>query len=196
MHYALETTTGPEGATVRYVIESQGSSFTVRAFATGFLASLGHNPTISIPDFEGEVRLNPDAVEQSTLRLVIHAASMNATNDVSAKDKEEINRRMQQEVLESDSYPDIGYECSRMSASKTGEGQYWMALNGDLTLHGVTRTQAVSARVFLNGNSLRVNGEFSVLQSAYEIRPVTALGGTIRLKDELKLGFDISARKA
>jgi polyisoprenoid-binding protein YceI len=195
VHYAIEPTMKPEGATVHYVIETKGSTFTVKAFATGLLSALGHSPTIAVPDFEGEIFLNSDAVEQSSLRMVIHSASLTVTGDVSGKDREEINGRMHEEVLESDSFPDVVYECSRGSASKTGEGQYWVALNGDLTLHGVTRSQPVSARVSVNGTTLRAAGEFSVRQSDYEIRPVSALGGAVRLKDELKLFFDISARK-
>jgi polyisoprenoid-binding protein YceI len=195
VHYAIEPTTKPEGATVHYIIETQGSTFTVRAFATGMLSALGHSPTIALPDFEGEIFLNPEAVEQSSLRMVIHSASLTVTDDISEKDREEINRRMHEEVLESDSYPDVVYECSRGSASKTGEGQYWVALNGELTLHGVKRSQPVSARVSVNGTMLRAAGEFSVRQSDYEIRPVSALGGAVKLKDELKLSFDISARK-
>ena len=102
---------------------------------------------------------------------------------------------MHDEVLESNGYAEIMYECSKMSASKTGEGQYWVALNGELSLHGVTRSQPVSARVTLNGDTLRAAGDFSVRQSDYEIKPVSAVGGTVKLKDELKLSFDITARK-
>ena len=195
MHYAIEPTVTPEAATVHYIIEAKGSTFTVKAFATGMLSALGHNPTIALPDFEGEIILNPDAVEQSSLHMVIHSASLTVTDDISEKDREEINRRMHEEVLESDSFPDVVYECSRGSASKTGEGQYWVALNGDLTLHGVKRSQPVSARVSLNGDILRATGDFSVRQSDYEIRAVSALGGTVKLKDEIKLSFNISARK-
>jgi polyisoprenoid-binding protein YceI len=167
----------------------------VRAFATGLLSAFAHNPTIAIADFEGEIVLNPDAIDQSSLHIVIHSTSLSVTDDISEKDRDEINRRMSDEVLESGSFPDIVYECSRVSASKTGEGQYWMALNGELTLHGVQRSQPVSARVAVNGTALRATGEFSIRQSDYEIRPATAAGGTIKLKDELKLAFDISARK-
>jgi polyisoprenoid-binding protein YceI len=195
VHYATEPAGTLEGATVHYVIDTGGSTFTVRAFATGLLSMFGHSPTIAISDFEGEVRLNPDAVEQSSLRMVIHAASLNVIDDISKKDREEINRAMQREVLESDSYPDVVYECARVAASKTGEGQYAVTLNGELTMHGVTRGQPVSARVSLNGDMLRAMGEFSILQSDYDIRPVTAAVGTVKLKDELKLSFDISARK-
>ena len=195
MHYVLNEDTGPEAATIRYLTDAKRSNFTVRVFATGLLSAFGHSPVIAIPDFEGEISLNPDAVEQSSVRMVIHSASLIVTDDISEKDRNEINRAMHQEVLESDSFPDIVYECSRLSASKTGEGQYSLTLDGELTLHGVARTQPVSARVSVNGDVLRAMGDFSLRQSDYEIRPVSAVGGTIKLKDELKLSFDISARK-
>jgi polyisoprenoid-binding protein YceI len=167
----------------------------VRAFATGLFSSLGHSPTIAIREFTGEVSVNPHAVEQSSVRLVLHSALLTVTDDIREKDRAEINRTMHREVLESDGYPEIVYECSSLSAKKTGEGQYAVTLNGELTLHGVTRVQAVLARVSLNGDTLRATGDFSVRQSDYEIRPVSAVGGTIKLKDELKLSFDISARR-
>jgi polyisoprenoid-binding protein YceI len=195
VHYAIEPTLPAEAATVHYVIETKASTLTVKAFAGGPLSALGHNPTIAAPDFEGEILLNHDAMEQSSLRLVVRAPSLTVTDDLSEKDRQEINRRMQEEVLESDSFSDIVYECSQVSASKTGEGQYWVALNGELTLHGVKRGQAVSARISVNGNTLRATGEFAVRQSDYEIRPVSALGGAVKLKDELKVSFHIFARK-
>lgn len=196
MHYAAELTAKPEGATVRYVTETSGSTITLRAFAAGLLSALGHSPTISVPDFHGEIILNLEAVERSSLRIVFHASSLTVVDDISDKDREEINRRMQEEVLESDSFPDIVYECSGLSASKTGEGQYWAALNGELTLHGVTRDQAVSARISIDGDNLRAVGDVSIRQSDFEIRAVSALGGAVKLKDELKLSFNITARKA
>jgi polyisoprenoid-binding protein YceI len=195
VHYAIEPTVAPEASTVHYIIDPKGSTFTVRAFAAGLLSALGHNPTIAAPDLEGEILLNPDAMEQSSFRMVVRAPSLTVTDDVSEKDREEINRRMHEEVLESDSFPDIVYESSRVSASKTGEGQYWLALNGELTLRGVKRAQPVSARLSIDGNTLRAMGDFAVRQSDYEIRPVSALGGAVRLKDELKLSFNISARR-
>ena len=167
----------------------------MRAFATGLLSAFGHNPTIAIPDFEGEVVFNPETVDQSSLRLVIHAASLTVTDDIREKDRMEINRAMQEEVLESDSYPDIIYESSRLTASKVGEGQYWGTLNGELVLHGVKRNQPVPVRISVNGDVLHATGEFSVRQSDYDIRPVSAAAGTVKLKDELKLSFDIFARK-
>ena len=193
MHFAIDR--APEAGTVRYSIDGKGSKFTVRAFAAGLLSAFGHDPTIAIPDFEGEAILNADALEKSSLRVVVNASSLAVADDISQKDRNEINRRMHGEVLESDGYSEIVYECSKLTASKTGEAQYWVALNGELTLHGVTRSQPVSARVTLNGDTLRAAGDFSVRQSDYDINPVSAVGGTVKLKDELKLSFDITGRK-
>ena len=195
MNYVLQPTIRPEDNTVRYITEPKGSTFTVKAFAAGLFSAFAHNPTIAIPDLEGGIFLNPDAVEQSSLRLLTHSDSLMVIDDINEKDREEITRRMHHEVLESDSFPDIVYECSRVSASKLGDQQYWVALNGELTLHGVTRSLPVTARAWLDGDTLRATGEFAVRMSDYEIRPVNAAGGTIKLKDELKLSFNICARK-
>jgi polyisoprenoid-binding protein YceI len=193
---SLSTVVTPQTIKVRYLIDPKGSTLTVRAFATGMLSAFGHNPTIAIPDFQGEIQFGSDSLEDASLRIVIQAASPVVSDDISAKDREEIERRMHEEVLEADSFPEIIYECPRVSSvQKLGEGLYSVSLDGELALHGITRSQPVAARVTLKGDRLRATGEFSIRQSGYEIRPVSAAGGTVKLKDEIKLSFDISARK-
>jgi polyisoprenoid-binding protein YceI len=191
----LSTVEAPPSTAVRYVIDAKRSAFTARAFATGLLSAFAHSPTIAIPAFEGEVALNADALEQSSAGIVIDATSLNVTGAFSEKDRGEINRKMHEEVLETEGYAEIVYECSKVSATQSGEGQYSVTLNGELTLHGVTRDQPLMARTSVSGDTLRAVGDFSIRLSDYEIRPVTAVGGTIKLKDEIKLSFNISARK-
>jgi polyisoprenoid-binding protein YceI len=192
----LSTAGASEVTKIRYVIDAKGSTFIVRAFVTGLLSSFGHNPTIAIPDFQGEVQFTSDTLEDASLRLVIQATSLIVTDDISAKDRQEIQQRMREEVLETDGFEEIVYECDRVSSiQKISEGQYAVALNGDLSLHGVTQTQPVSARVTMKGETFRAAGDCSLRLSDYEIRPVSAAGGTVKLKDELKLSFDIAARR-
>ncbi len=187
----------PPATTVRYLIDASGSKFIVRAFATGMLSAFAHNPTIAIPDFQGEVQWTSGGLEDASLRIVIQAASLTVTDDISEKDRQEIERRMRDEVLETDGFEQIVYECPRPSSvQKISEGQYAVTLNGELALHGVTRAQPVFARITIKDDALRAAGDFSVRLSDYEIRPVSAAGGTVKLKDELKLSFDIAARKA
>ncbi len=192
----MSTVGTPQATTVRYLIDAKGSTFTVRATATGMLSAFGHNPTIAIPDFQGDVRFASDALEYARLRLVIQAASLVVTDDISNKDRQEIERRMHNEVLETDGFPEIIYECSHdHPVPRMGDGLYSASLNGELTLHGITRREPVSARVRLIGDNLRATGEFAVCLSNYEIRPVSAAGGTVKLKDEIKLSFNVSAQK-
>lgn len=185
-----------EDASVHYVIDAQRSTFVAQAFATGLLSAFGHDPRIAIRNFGGDLsfRLAGLTVEGSRLNIRIQADSLEVIDDISEKDKEEIHRKMSEEVLEMDRFPEILYECSRVSGSGSGD-RYWVALNGELTLHGVTKSVPISARVIINGSSVRAAGDFLIRQSDYEIAPVSAAGGAIKLKDEVKLTFDIVARK-
>lgn len=184
-------------ATVRYLIDTRGSTFTVRAISEGFLSAFGHSPVIAIRDFSGDVQVIPGGagLGGASLRLRIRADSLEVTNDVSDKDRKEIEKKMYEEVLETDRYPEILYECDRASASGSTDSRYWVALNGELTLHGVTRPFPVSARVAVNPDLLRATGEFSLLLSDYNIERPSVAGGAVRIKDEIKGTFEIVARK-
>jgi polyisoprenoid-binding protein YceI len=178
-----------------YTIDPGMSRFTVRAFASGVFSAFGHNPTIAIRDFSGAADFDPATVENAALRLKINAGSLAVTNDISDKDRREIEQTMNQQVLETARYPEIVFESSNVSANRAGDGQYFINLVGNLSLHGVTNSQPVSAQVTVNGNMLRAHGEFSLRQTAYGIKLVSVAGGTLKLKDDLKFAFDIVARK-
>lgn len=182
-------------STQSYAIDPGMSRFTVRAFASGFLSAMGHNPTFAIRDFSGEAKFSPENVDQSALRLQINPKSLSVTDNISDKDRREIERTADQNVLETDRFPEIVFESSKVTASQSGNGQYLLNLAGELTLHGTRKPQAVSAQVALLGDTLRAHGEFSVQQTAFGIKPVSIAGGSLKLKDEVKLTFDILARK-
>jgi len=183
-------------ANVRYVIDSGASTFLVQASSTGLLSAFGHDPKFAIGDFQGDAEFTPGSpnLDDARVRVRVRADSLKVVNEISESDRDEIERRMNTEVLESDRFPDVYYEVLRVTGSGNGE-RYWLALDGELTMRGVTRHLAVSARLLLNGGSLRGSGEFSVKLSDFGIAPVTAVGGAIRLKDELKCSFDVVARK-
>ena len=191
-HPAPQGTTSPAA---RYLIDARISRFTVRAFASGMFSAFGHSPTIAIRDLAGEARFSPDMLESASLHVTIKAASLGVTDDISDKDRREIEREMQESVLESAKYPEVVYDCSRVSVSNPGNGQYSITMLGNLTLHGVTSGLTIPARVALTGDMLRAYGEFSLRQSDYNIKLVSAMGGGLKVKDEVKLSFDIVARK-
>lgn len=180
---------------IRFMIDAAASRFTVKAFAGGLLSALAHNPTIAVREFSGEARVDLAELERSSLVVTANADSLTVIGDVPDKDRAEVERAMHEDVLQSQRFPEIIYECSRVSASKTGDGLYWASLNGELSLHGITRNQVIPARIFVDEASLKASGEFSLRQSDYNIKLVSAAGGTIKVKDELKFSFELVARR-
>jgi polyisoprenoid-binding protein YceI len=185
----------PQTAVDRYVIDGRSSRFTAQATATGLLARMGHNPTIGIRDFSGEVTFDPEKLEGGCFRLVIKTSSLGVQDDISEKDRREIERLMNEEVLETTKFPEIVYDAPSVSVTKMTGMLYFATLNGDLTMHGVTRKQPIIARVAMLGSMLRASGDFSLNQSDYNIKLVSVSGGALKLKDELKFSFEIVARK-
>jgi polyisoprenoid-binding protein YceI len=179
----------------RYVIDSRASRFTVQAFATGMLARMGHNPTIGIRDFSGEMKFDPDKLQAGGFHLVIKTASLSVQDDINDKDRREIERLMSQEVLETSKFPEVVYDASNITITKMADALYSAAVSGNLTMHGVTNSQTIPVRVALFGSMLRASGDFSLEQTDYNIKLVSVAGGALKLKDELKFSFEIVARK-
>jgi polyisoprenoid-binding protein YceI len=189
------TTPNPIAASTVYVLDPGLSRFTAKAFATGLLASMGHNPSFAIRQFAGEAKFATDAPDQSTVRVVAQTSSLELSDQVSDKDRREIERTTRTDVLDASRFPEIVFEASSPSLSKGGEGFYWANITGKLTIRGVTQPQQVSAQVSVNDSQLRANGEFTVRQSSFGIKPVSVAGGTLKIKDDVKVTFDLVANK-
>jgi polyisoprenoid-binding protein YceI len=185
----------PESATVTYVIDSNLSRFTIKAFATGMLAGLGHNPTFAVRSYTGAATASPENLEGASMQVRIQADSLTVTDDVSSKDRQDIESRMKKDVLETSRFSEITFESTKISANQLGEGRFNAAITGDLSLHGVRQSLTFNAQVIASGPTLRGFGEFSVRQTDYDIELVSVAGGSLKVKDELKVSFDILARK-
>ena len=180
---------------LHYFVDPRASRFTVQAFASGILSAMGHNPTIGIRTFTGEVDFNADALQANHLRLSMKANSLSVLDDISDKDRREIERAMNEQVLESSRYPDIVYEVPAATVTRLEGSLYSAVLMGTLSFHGITRSQSVTARIAVFDEILRASGEFNLNQSDYSIKPVSFAGGALKVKDELKFSFEMVARK-
>jgi polyisoprenoid-binding protein YceI len=184
-----------ETTTDRFVIDTRSSRFTVRAFATGILSAMGHDPTIGIRDFSGEMTFDPEQLKAGSFKLSIKSSSLSVQDDISDKDRREMERLMNEQVLETSQFPLIAYEAPNISVTKMGDSLFSAKLDGKLTFHGVARSESITARVALMGSMIRASGEFSLSQSNYAIKPVSVAGGALKLRDEIKLSFEMVARK-
>jgi polyisoprenoid-binding protein YceI len=180
---------------LHYVVDARTSRFTVQVFASGVLSAMGHNPRISIRTFAGEVDFNAEAVQASGFRLSMRAHSLEVLDDISDRDRAEIERLMNEQVLESVKYPEIIYGAPTVTITRLEGTLYSAILNGALSFHGVTRNQSVTARIAVFDEMLRASGDFTLNQSDYGIKPVSVAGGVLKVKDEVKFSFEMVARK-
>lgn len=191
---ATETAAQPD--IVHYRLIAGESTFTVQAFAEGLFSAFGHDPLIAIRNFSGQLQFVPVTFESASLRLSIDANSLAVAGEVKEKDRLDIERTMREQVLEVQKHPEIVFSSTNISTNRIGEGRYRARIIGDLTLHGVTQKNLwISAETNVTGDSLRTRGEFSLKQTDFGIKPFSAVGGTIKLKNELKFVFDIVAAK-
>lgn len=181
---------------MRYRIDPRASRVTVRAFASGALSAFGHNPSFAVRDVDGEIQYDPGAPDAAAVKVVVRAASLALMDNVSDKDRREIERVANEDVLETSAHPEIVYDCPADAVTLSGGdgGPLQASLTGRLTLHGVTRPQPLTARVFVAGDSLRGQGEVTLRPSDYRIRTVSVAGGMLKSKDEVRLSFDLVAR--
>jgi polyisoprenoid-binding protein YceI len=182
---------------IRYTIDQRVGKFTVQAFADGMLSMLGHSPTFAARDYEGVIECDPETGEGASFALKVNAASLELVDDLSSSDRRRIKETMHDEVLESENFPEIVYDCPAddMTVKRTGDGQFDVSLNGNLTLHGVTNRHPITGKVIANPAMLRAFGEFQIGQTNFNIKLVSVAGGILRVKDELKCAFDIVARR-
>ena len=178
-----------------YRLDAAASKFTVQAFAEGLLSAFGHDPVIGVKDFQGQASFVPGTFENASLKLSVKANSLSVVNDIKEKDRHEIERAMRDEVLETGEYPEISFQSNNVSLSRIKEGHYRARVIGDLTLHGVTQKNVwISGEVTTTNDGLRAKGDFSVKQTDYKIKLVSVAGGTLKIKNEVKISFDIVAR--
>lgn len=178
-----------------YAIDAAVSRVIVRPFASGTLPAIAQTPTLAIRDLAGEARFVSGTLEGAFVHITMQSASLAVAEDVSDEERNEIEHAIRRDILETDKYPEIVFSTSKISASKAGDGQYWINLLADLSLHGVTASEPVAAQVVLAGDTLFVRGELTLVHAAYKIRTAPFAGGALRLKDEAKCLFDIVARK-
>jgi polyisoprenoid-binding protein YceI len=164
-------------------IDTERSILTVRVYKTGLFSAFAHDHEIRAPIQKGVFDEGKSMVE-----FVVDAHSLRVLDsDVSNKDRAEIQATMLgPKVLDSEKFPEIRFhstEANRISDSR------W-TVSGDLTLHGQTRP----VKVAVERKNGRYRGSAQLLQKDFGITPVTIAGGTVKVKDEVRIEFEIVGR--
>src|SRR5215213_4426907 len=192
----LTSLLGPVPATVTYNLDPSQSKFMAHANAGGLLWFKGHNHHLDAGDFSGQVQITEGTVTPASLRLVVKAASLHETGaDFTEPQKQIINKELHDIVLHPDQYPEITFQSTNVTLKKSLADRHEVNIDGDLTLHGVTRRITIPAVVTLSGNNLRAVGEFSIDRDDYKVKATSAFHGMVRVKNKVKFEFDVVGRR-
>jgi polyisoprenoid-binding protein YceI len=162
-------------------IDSNHSTFTIYVYKTGILSGLGHNHEVEAPIESGEVR----GSEDSSVELRIKSGELRVLdNEVSGDTRAKIQSTMlSAEVLDVDHFPEIHFQSTGVESIGT---DHWV-IHGNLDLHG--QTHPISFEVAHKDGLYE--GTAMLKQSEFGITPVKVAGGTVRVKDEIKVEFSI-----
>jgi polyisoprenoid-binding protein YceI len=162
----------------------------------GLLSALAHNHNIGVRSFSGTVNVPESGASGGALVLDIDAKSLNvADQGISDKDRAEITNAMHSAVLHSDKHPQISFKSASVSELKAnGSDSYSFTVNGDLTLHGVTKRIAVPVTATITTQQIKATGKYTLRQSLYGITPYSKAGGAVKVKDDVVVNFKIVAK--
>jgi polyisoprenoid-binding protein YceI len=179
-----------------YVIDASASTVRVHVGKSGVFGFAGHTHEVAAERFEGRVQADPDDLARSSVALSFEASGLKVSAEgEAAGDAPQVQDAMAgPKVLDVARFPAIGFRSQQVSGRKVAEGVYELQVTGELSLHGVARTITVPVRVEVAGNTLTASGKLALGQRAFGIEPVSAGGGTVKVKNELGIEFKLVGR--
>ena len=165
-----------------YRLGPDNAILSVRTGRGGAAAKAGHDLLLHVTSWEASLVVGEDAANTSmeltadatSLRVVEGTGGMQALSD---DDMANIHDTIDAEVLMG---RDITFRSTRVQAGAEGS----MQVEGDLTLLGNTGRIAFDLTV---GDAGAVAGSAIVSQSAWGIKPYSALFGALKVKDEVEV---------
>lgn len=161
-------------------IDTSGSKLIVRAFKTGLFSGFADNHEIEAPIAQGTIDESAGRV-----KFTVESKRMKVLDpQMKPERRQDIQDRMLgPDVLDVTKFPEITFESS--SVERPSQGSF--VVHGQLSLHGVTRPITVNVRSE-NGS---YKGKSALKQHEFGIEPISIAGGTVKVKDELQIEFDI-----
>jgi hypothetical protein len=176
---------GASGVADPRVVDLERSTVTVHVFKAGMFRALADDHTIQAPLMDGS--LDNEAATPH-VQIVFDARRLRVLDPgLSASDRQKVQTRMLgPDVLDVNRFQWISFHSLE---SQRVDSRRWL-VRGELELHGHIRPTAVT--VVEEGG--RYTGSATVKQSEFGIAPVSIAGGAVKVKDEVRIDFDIVMR--
>jgi hypothetical protein len=193
---------GPAGAAL-FTLDPGVSKAWFYLRADGPMARLGHSHVISAPGMTGGIWLHP-VPERSSCELQLRpeefvvddpgeraAAGDEFAQALDGEAREGTRAHMLGGgQLDAAQFPLIVLRCRQLRATAAGA-----VLDLTVTLRDRDWPLAVPVNWQRDGATLQASGEFSFRQSAVGLQPYSALLGALRVGDEIRARFELTARQ-
>lgn len=160
-------------------IDTEHSTMTVHVYRSGLFSFAGDNHEIQAPIASGSLN-----EAERTVELRVDVRQMRVLDpNLSADKRSQVQGKMlSPDVLDPERYPEITFRSTGVDEKNSN-----LSVRGNLTLHGETRPINVS----VTRTQSRYRGSATVKQTDFGIKPISVAGGTIKVKDEVRIDFDI-----
>jgi polyisoprenoid-binding protein YceI len=168
-----------------YAVGPESGTLSVRTGKGGAAARAGHNLLIEVGRWGATVQLAADP-SQSLLELTADSRSLRVLDGTGGMttlgddDKSGITQTIDEEVLK-------GTAIVFRSTSVQSSGEGHLRVQGDLELAGGVNPVTFELEL---GDDGRVRGTATVKQTAWGVKPYSALFGTLKVADEVEVEID------
>jgi len=171
-----------------YRLGPESGRLLVKSTRTGLGAKAGHDLTIEVTRWHGHTTVDTADPANSSVTVEVDVDSFEVrqgtggVKPLTDADRAEISKTLKQ-VLHTAQHPTITFRSRRVDGSARS-----FTLDGELTIMGVTGPVTVQGGV----TDGRVVARATVVQSRWGIRAYSAFFGALKLRDEVKVDFDVA----
>jgi polyisoprenoid-binding protein YceI len=165
----------------------------------GMFGFAGHRHAVLASTWSADLKINFDDLGHSsatltvpTDKLVIDSPPARQKAGLGKGPSDSEVRTIQERMLSSEVLDAAQY--SQIKFATTGfklQGSSQMQVTGNMQIHGRLHPVTVQVQYHTSGQGTEFDGEFTIRQTDYGIKPESVAGGTIKVKDSVDIRFHI-----
>jgi polyisoprenoid-binding protein YceI len=157
---------------------------------SGLFGAFAHDHLIAVEKIEGCGSIDSKDLTPSSIKLTFPATSLKVMDPKeSAANRAKIQKTMETDVLRVSEYPLITFESTAIERVGTANQ---FQVRGTLSIRGKTQPAMILVTLTqAEAGTYRTAGTYKFKQTAFGIKPIQLAGGTIKVKDEVQLNFEI-----
>lgn len=149
----------------------------------------------NVTDFSSDLALAPEIEDLSdltpqTIEGAVTALTMSVSAAMNCDDGDDMDE-YSREALEVEEYPTVDFDLEDYRITEVHATEADLDLRGALTISGTARAVTIPLTARLQGEGLEVSGAFELDMTDYDVDPPRMMLGTIRVRRDVEISFDL-----